>query len=97
MSTTLSAHFAPRPDVIFRTVGTESILLNLEGGLYYGLDEVGTRVWTLLADLSGEEVCQRLVQEFEVTIDQARTDVAALIDQLCERGLLAEREGARSV
>jgi hypothetical protein len=96
MSTTLSAHFAPRPDVIFRTVGAESILLNLDGGLYYGLDEVGTRVWTLLADLSGEEVCQRLVQEFEVTIDQARTDVAALIDQLLERGLLAESEGGRS-
>lgn len=87
----LSARFAPRPDVIFRTVGTESILLDLEGGLYYGLDEVGTRVWMLLADLSGEDVCRRLVQEFDVTLDQARADVAALIDQLVERGLLEVR------
>lgn len=87
----LSARFAPRPDVVFRTVGTESILLDLEGGLYYGLDEVGTRVWMLLADLSGEDVCRRLVQEFDVTLDQARADVAALIDQLVERGLLEVR------
>lgn len=89
MATPLTARLAPRPDVIFRTVGTEAILLNLEGGLYFGLDDVGTRIWTLLANHDGEGVSRQLTDEFDVTLDQARADVGSLIDQLVGRGLLA--------
>ena len=37
------------PDgVVFREVKGEAVLLELETGRYYGLDEVGTRIWQLL-------------------------------------------------
>src|SRR5262249_46846096 len=32
-------------DVLVQELGGESVLLNLNGGRYFGLDEVGTRMW----------------------------------------------------
>ena len=36
--------------VLSRELGGETVLLNLESGVYYGLDAVGTRAWNLLAE-----------------------------------------------
>ena len=36
------------PDVLFRTIGDEAVLLNLRTEMYLGLDPVGTRVWSVL-------------------------------------------------
>ena len=36
------------PDVLFRLVGDEGVLLNLNTTLYLGLNPVGTRMWNAL-------------------------------------------------
>ena len=46
-------------DVLFNDVGGEAVLLNLETGQYYGLDEVGTRMWSLLAECGQVEAACR--------------------------------------
>ncbi|MBN1400973.1 MAG: PqqD family peptide modification chaperone, partial [Anaerolineae bacterium] len=38
------------PGTLFRELDGEAVLLNLESGHYYGLDEVGTRILSLLVD-----------------------------------------------
>lgn len=38
------------PHVLARTVGDETVILDLASGSYFGLDPVGARVWQLLAD-----------------------------------------------
>ena len=40
--------FLVHPSVICRELSGETVLLNLESGVYYGLDAVGTRVWQLM-------------------------------------------------
>ena len=35
-------------DVVHRMVGDEAVLLQLDSGVYYGLDPVGSRIWELL-------------------------------------------------
>ena len=95
MPTPLNVRFAVKPDVIFRVLGVEAIVLNLDGGLYFGLNEVGTRIWSLLEEHDGEEVSRRLAAEYDVTLDQARADVSALIDDLVSRGLLVRADAPR--
>ncbi|OGA63637.1 MAG: hypothetical protein A3G81_32965 [Betaproteobacteria bacterium RIFCSPLOWO2_12_FULL_65_14] len=95
MAMAMNTRFTIRPDVIFRALGAEAILLNLDGGLYFGLNEVGTRIWMLLADHDGEGVSQALTREFDVTIDEARADVSSLIGELIDRGLLAPADALR--
>jgi hypothetical protein len=67
----------------------EMVLLNLESGVYFGLDEVGTLVWRALeAGVSQETVVRQLVEEFDVESDRARSDVATFLSTLEEHGLI---------
>src|SRR2546430_2126111 len=46
-----------RKDVVFRELEGEMVLLNLATGVYFGLDPVGTRIWTPIeAHRSSDEV-----------------------------------------
>jgi hypothetical protein len=75
--------------VIHKNVGDEVILLDLDRGVYYGLDSVGARIWDLLqAGHAAGEVVETLLSEYEVTRAEAEQDVAALIEQLAGKGLL---------
>ena len=74
---------------MFRAVGEEAVLLNLNTELYLGLDPVGTRMWNALtASDSIQSAYDSLLSEYEVQPDQLRIDVEELIGQLIEQGLV---------
>src|SRR5262249_3131957 len=54
------------PDVTFRELGGEIVILNLGTGVYFGLDEVGARIWRLIEDHGSlEAVLAVLRSEYE--------------------------------
>lgn len=76
-------------DILFHEVGGEAVILNLESGKYYGLDEVGTRMWALLSEYGAiEPVVNALLAEYEVEEEQLRSDLLKLINDLSSHGLL---------
>ncbi len=76
-------------DVVYRELSGESVLLNLNSGVYFGLDEVGTRMWYLLAEHgSTDKVITAMLDEYEVEEGQIRSDLDKLIEQLSEKGLV---------
>ena len=93
MSLTLTDRVAVRPDVIFRALGAEAIVLNLEGGLYFGLDAVGSRIWALVETQNLESASQTLAAEYDVSIEEARRDVVVFVQTLVDRGLLSRVAG----
>jgi precorrin-6B methylase 2 len=75
--------------VLSRELAGETVLLNLESGVYYGLDAVGTRAWNLLAEeRTLADVCTIMLKEFEVTHDTLQQDLTTLVRELCEKQLL---------
>ena len=83
----------PRPDLLHRELGGETVLLDLDQGTYYGLDEVGTSIWRALQTESGdprplEEVHAELLEEYEVGAEELWTDLLALVDELAQRNLV---------
>lgn len=75
--------------VLLRELEGEAVLLNLETETYFGLDEVGTRIWReLVASPSVERACEVLQEEFDVEPAVLRRDVESLIAQLLEARLL---------
>lgn len=78
------------PDyVLVRQLGDESVLLNLDSETYFGLDEVGTRMWSLLTTSSSIQAAyDTLLAEYEVQPEVLRQDLETLLSQLIERGLL---------
>jgi len=79
-------------DVIFRELDGEAVILNLETGIYFGLDEVGTRMWQLLEQHGSlRTACRDLEEEFDVQRQELETDLIAFVGQLHEKGLVAYR------
>lgn len=78
------------PDnVLFQEVDGEAVLLSLDEGCYYGLDELGTRIWKLIhQDLDHDQVVAAMVAEYEVETEQARSDLDAFLSDLRESGLI---------
>jgi hypothetical protein len=81
--------FAASPAVVFRQMDDGAVLLDLESGVYFGLDEVGTRVWTLLVDRgTPAAVCSAMLGEFDVDADVLTADVLRLVGELQQSGLV---------
>lgn len=78
--------------VLVRVLDEESVLLNLDSETYFGLDAVGTRMWTLLTTApSIQAAYETLLTEYDVAPDVLRYDLQALLQQLLEQGLLERR------
>ncbi|TNF64923.1 MAG: PqqD family protein [Rhodobacteraceae bacterium] len=78
--------------VVARDVQGELVVLDLEKGEYFGLEDVGAFIWGLLeAGESLGEVHARILAEYDVEADTARRDLAALVADLQARGLLRDR------
>jgi hypothetical protein len=79
----------PARHVVSAVHGTRTVLLDPRRGRYYGLDEVGGRVWALATDrLSISEIVERLADEYEVDRDRLESDVRSLVDDLQSKRLL---------
>jgi hypothetical protein len=76
-------------DVLFRDLDGEAVVLNLKTGKYYGLDEVGTRMWALLAQHGQvEPVYQALLAEYDVAGERLQLDLLGFVDELASHGLV---------
>jgi len=91
---TLQSKISTHEEVLFRDLGGEAIVLSLETGKYYGLDEVGTRMWALLSQHGQVKPAYRaLLDEYEVTEEQLREDMLRFIEELASHQLLEVDEG----
>lgn len=76
--------------MLFRQLDQEAVLLDLKSGTYFGLNEVGARVWQLILEHGRlSQVLDALVQEFEAEPEVVERDLLALAGQLVARQLAA--------
>lgn len=79
--------------VVHRRLVTETVLLNIETGLYHGMDEVGSRFFEALQESeSVQAAVTLLLEEFDAPEGRIREDMLGYCSDLLERGLL-ELEG----
>jgi len=86
-----SAHRAVVPQhVLVRFMDRESVLLNLETERYFGLDEMGTRMWQVVtAAPSVEAAVLQLQDEYDTTPETLQTHLTELLGRLVDNGLLS--------
>ena len=67
----------------------EAAILNLGNGVYYGLDSVGARIWTLVQEpRTFAEIRQAMLLEFDVEADVLDSDLRQLFSDLAKQGLI---------
>ena len=81
------------PDVVWRDVDGEVVLLNVVTGQYFGLDDVGSAVWAFLVQDGQDgatlaELTERVLAVFDVDAPTASADLEALVTQLVDQQLV---------
>ena len=76
-------------DVAISEINNESVILNLNTGIYFQTNELGTFIISQLNEYTSlESLKDRIMQNFEVTDDQCQIDLLNFIEILKEKNLL---------
>ena len=73
-------------------VDGELMAMSIDRGACYGLNQVGSRIWELLAEpRTIDELCAHLLDEYEVEPDRCRRELLELVEELRSEGLATVR------
>lgn len=89
MQITSESTVAPTRRLVSADLGEEVILLHLENGLYYGLENVGARIWKLLQKpVKVGEIERALLDEYDVEPETCHAEVVTLLQRLIDQNLV---------
>jgi hypothetical protein len=76
-------------NVLLQDLNGEAVLLNLENGVYYGMDENSFYMYkTLISSPTVQVAYETLLQEYQTTPGQLKTDLDQFLAHLLENGLV---------
>ena len=77
------------PHVRATMQGDETVLLDVERGRYFALNEVGSRIWALVCEgVPFGEIVDRVCAEYDVGRERGERDADLLIRQLLSASLV---------
>jgi hypothetical protein len=86
---TLDATVTITPEVVFKELRGEAVLLDLASGIYFGLDETSTRLWQLLMSHGSlRRTFDSMLEEFEVEPERLQRDLLEFVAELTRRRLV---------
>ena len=76
-------------EVLISRLQEESVILNLDSERYFGLDDVGTRILSVLTNSDSIEAAYKsLLEEYDVDGRVLRDDLLALVENLLQQGIV---------
>lgn len=85
----LSSNIKFSSEILAQEVDSETVLLDLRSENYFGLDEVGTRIWQLLQEHKQlQSVFDIMLQEYDVDEKQLQDDLNDLLAKLIAEDLI---------
>ncbi|MBA3765832.1 MAG: PqqD family protein [Acidobacteria bacterium] len=79
----------PASHVLISNLEGESVLLNLQSEAYFGLDKVGSHMWSVLSTSDSIQAAYEILQDtYEIDGKELRQDLADLIAKLMEQELV---------
>jgi hypothetical protein len=86
---TLTAQVVASKNQVSTELGGEAVILGVDEGEYFGLNEVGARVWALVqAPVLVSAICETIMNEYEVERGECQRDVLELLNDLRDKGLI---------
>lgn len=74
-------------------LGGEKVILCLQSEEYFGLKDVGTRIWDIIQEpKTVKEVLEVLLKEYEVEPERCECDLLALLQELVNEGLIEVKD-----
>jgi hypothetical protein len=86
--------YSKKDDFVTRCITDETIIVPIRGGVgdlnsIYTLNEMGTRIWELMNDQTDiDKMAEIISSEYEVSIEEAKKDIAEFLSSLESVGLI---------
>ena len=76
-------------DQVFSDLDGEWVILGLKSGVYYGLSDVGARIWSMVQEPRAvDEIRDEILKEYDIEPGRCEKDVLALLEKLADAGLI---------
>jgi hypothetical protein len=76
-------------EVFASEIDNEVVMMHIQTGKYYGLDDIGSRIWEMMeAKIRVEDLIQQLLEEYEVSEEECTRDVLELLENLQTNDLI---------
>jgi hypothetical protein len=88
---TAESRFRRRDRVLVQSVAGKQVLLDLDDGQYFALDEVSGRIWDLCDGTNSvAAVVEAVCREYDAPVETVEEDVAAFLGEMVQEKLLQE-------
>ncbi len=78
-----------RERITWRKLREELVLMHLDTGAYYSLNDTGILIWESLADGQAyDSIVDAIVKDFEVDRETVIKDFERLVNELADQGLV---------
>jgi len=89
----LNTVFEQIPDTPWNTVEDEAVILNMESGHYYTLNEVGRFVWE---NIDGQntlnDILQKILSTYNTGSKEGKEDLLQIVEELAKEKLIRKKE-----
>jgi hypothetical protein len=76
-------------DQVSSDLAGETVLLSMQSAMYYGLDEVGSRIWELVRQpVRVADLRDAIMREYDVEPERCEADVLGFLRELAAKGLI---------
>ena len=77
------------PTVVYEVIDGEAVIVNMENGSYYSIDDSGALIWDLINQgLSSDAICNSLAGKYTGSIEEINAAVSGLIEKFLEEQLI---------
>ena len=75
--------------IVWRNMGEEVVILDLQSGYYYGLNKTAALIWNRLTESKSSDVIgQEMAAVYGIPLKQAQNDDKAAIEELAKDSLI---------
>ena len=76
-------------EVVAGDIDGETVMMSVENGKYYGLDDIGSRIWELIKKpIKVSDLIDTLIERFDVDRKTCEKDVLKFLNELNEDKIL---------
>jgi len=74
---------------LYSEIDSEAVILDVNSGTYFGLNEVSNRIWQLLQTPASEPaIIEQILAEYDVSPEEAKKDLHNLLEEMLSTGLV---------
>jgi len=82
------------PDIVFSEIDDEVVMMITDFEKYFGMEACAARIWEILEqEVTFSGLCEQLVSEFEVELEECMEQSREFVTNLCENELVLAKTG----